>query len=152
MMTTTTATARTEPCPRRPGEQGFTLVELLVVLAILGLLAAIAAPQVIKHLGSAKAETAKIQIEKLGGVLDLYRLDVGSYPVETEGLAALVERPASSKVWNGPYLKSRESLTDPWGRPYQYKAPGQHGDYDLWTLGADGKVGGEGENGDHSSW
>jgi len=133
-------------------QAGFTLVELLVVLAILGLLAAIAAPQVMRTLGGAKQETAHIQIEKLGSVLDLYRLDVGHYPTSSEGLAALVDRPGSLAVWNGPYLKNRQSLVDPWGHPYQYKFPGDHGEYDLWSLGADGKPGGDGEGKDVASW
>jgi general secretion pathway protein G len=135
---------------RRPS--GYTLVELLVVLAILGLLVALAAPRVIKYLGSAKTDTARIQIEKLGGVLDLYRLEIGRYPTEEEGLESLVERPPQLDAWNGPYLKSRESLTDPWGRPYGYRAPGEHGEYDLYTLGADGKEGGDGEDQDITSW
>ena len=137
---------------RRRREHGYTLVELLVVLAILGLLVAIAAPRLIKYLSTAKVDTAKIQVEKLGGVLDLYHLEVGSYPTDQEGLAALVQRPAQAAVWNGPYLKNRESLTDPWGRPYLYRFPGQHGDYDLYSLGADGKEGGEGENRDITNW
>jgi general secretion pathway protein G len=144
-----TMTARRD---RRHRQEGYTLVELLVVLAILGLLVAIAAPRLIKYLGSAKADTAKIQVEKLGGVLDLYHLEVGRYPTDQEGLAALVDRPPQAAVWNGPYLKNRESLTDPWGRPYLYRSPGQHGDYDLYSLGADGKEGGEGENRDVTSW
>lgn len=131
---------------------GYTLVELLVVLAILGLLVALAAPRVIKYLGSAKSDTAKIQIEKLAGVLDLYRLELGRYPTDEEGLAALVEKPAQADGWNGPYLKNRDSLTDPWGKPYVYKSPGEHGEYDLYTLGADGKEGGEGEDKDVANW
>jgi general secretion pathway protein G len=131
---------------------GYTLVELLVVLAILGLLVALAAPRVIKYLGSAKSDTAKIQIEKLAGVLDLYRLELGRYPTEEEGLVALVEKPAQADGWNGPYLKNRDSLTDPWGKPYVYKSPGEHGEYDLYTLGADGKEGGEGEDKDIANW
>jgi general secretion pathway protein G len=135
---------------RRPN--GFTLVELLVVLAILGLLVALAAPRVIKYLSSAKTDTARIQIEKLGGVLDLYRLERGRYPSEQEGLVSLVERPPQLDAWNGPYLKNRDALTDPWGRPYGYRSPGEHGEYDLYTLGADGKEGGDGEDQDITSW
>jgi general secretion pathway protein G len=137
---------------RRHRQEGYTLVELLVVLAILGLLVAIAAPRLIKYLGSAKADTAKIQVEKLGGVLDLYHLEVGRYPTDQEGLKVLVERPPQATVWNGPYLKNRDSLIDPWGRPYLYRAPGQHGDYDLYSLGADGKDGGDGDDRDITSW
>lgn len=135
---------------RRPN--GYTLVELLVVLAILGLLVALAAPRVIKYLGAAKSDTAHIQIEKLGGVLDLYRLEVGRYPTEQEGLESLVERPPQVDAWNGPYLKNRDALTDPWGKPYGYRSPGEHGDYDLYSLGADGKEGGEGEDKDVTNW
>ena len=137
---------------RRGKPNGYTLVELLVVLAILGLLVALAAPRVIKYLGGAKTDTARIQIEKLGGVLDLYRLEIGRYPTEQEGLVSLVERPPQVDAWNGPYLKNRESLTDPWGRPYGYQSPGEHGEYDLYTLGADGKEGGDGEDQDVTSW
>ena len=131
---------------------GYTLVELLVVLAILGLLVALAAPRVIKYLGTAKTDTARIQIEKLGGVLDLYRLEIGRYPTEQEGLESLVDRPPELDAWNGPYLKNRDSLTDPWGTPYAYRSPGEHGEYDLYTLGADGKEGGEGEDQDITNW
>ena len=133
-------------------EKGFTLVELLVVLAILGLLVALAAPRVMKYLGSARSDTARIQIEKLSGILDLYRLEIGRYPTEQEGLQALVEKPAESANWNGPYLKNRESLVDPWGVPYGYQSPGKHGEYDLYTLGADGKEGGEGADKDVTNW
>ena len=133
-------------------QEGYTLVELLVVLAILGLLVAIAAPRLISYLGAAKADTAKIQVEKLGGVLDLYHLEIGHYPTDQEGLRALVERPPQLEAWNGPYLKNRDSLIDPWGRPYLYRSPGQHGDYDLYSLGADGKDGGDGDDRDITSW
>lgn len=143
---------RTSSIDRLHGEQGFSLVELLVVLAIMGLLVAIAAPQVMKYLGSAKAETASIQIDRLGGVLDLYRLEVGRYPTTEEGLFALVERPADVTRWNGPYLKNRDALMDPWDRPYLYRAPGEHGEYDLLSLGADGQSGGDGESRDATSW
>ena len=131
---------------------GYTLVELLVVLAILGLLVALAAPRVIRYLGTANTDTAHIQIEKLGGVLDLYRLEIGHYPTDQEGLVALVDRPPQAETWNGPYLKNRESLIDPWGTPYVYRSPGEHGEYDLYTLGADGKEGGDGEDRDITNW
>ena len=131
---------------------GFTLVELLVVLVILGLLVALAAPRVMKYLGSARSDTARIQIEKLSGILDLYRLEVGRYPTDQEGLQALMDKPAQADAWNGPYLKNRESLTDPWGVPYAYRSPGQHGEFDLYTLGADGKEGGEGADKDVTNW
>ena len=144
--------ARNKRIRRRIGSRGFTLVELLVVLAILGLIAAIAVPQTIGYLGRAKSNTAGIQIENLGAVLDLYRLDVGRYPSDSEGLGALVNAPADIGNWVGPYLKKESSLLDPWSRPHQYRFPGQNGEYDLFTLGADGQEGGECENQDVLSW
>ena len=137
---------------RRRGGAGFTLIELLVVLAILSLLAFVAVPQVLKYLGRAKTDAAQIQIQSLGGTLDLYRLDVGGYPSEDYGLDALIERPADAERWSGPYLRKREMLIDPWGRPYLYRQPGEHGEFDLYTLGADNAEGGEGENRDVTSW
>ncbi len=132
---------------------GFTLLEILVVLVILGLLAAVVAgPQVFRQLGAAKSEAAKLQLERVGGSLDLFRLDVGRYPAQQEGLRALVEPPTGVGRWNGPYLKKQESLIDPWGRPFGYRYPGQHGEYDLWSLGADGTEGGDGENRDVVNW
>lgn len=134
------------------GESGFTLLELLVVLAILGMLAAIAAPRVLGYLGSARSDSAKIQMNSIATALDLYRLEVGRYPSQADGLKALVENTSASGVWNGPYLKRKEAVIDPWGRPYQYRLPGQHGEYDLFSLGADGTPGGEGEDRDLGNW
>jgi general secretion pathway protein G len=137
----------------RHDEDGFTLVELLVVLAIIGLLASLVAPQVIKHLSSAKATTAKVQVQRLAGILDIYHLEVGRYPTEQEGLAALIEKPLEAERWSGPYIRNPEALVDPWGHPYVYRVPGQQGDYDLYTLGADGQEGGDGDDQDiAASW
>lgn len=145
--------SRRRPAARPDGERGFTLLEVLVVLVILGLIAAvIAGPQVFKILGTAKSETAKMQIERIGGALDLYRLEVGRYPNEQENLVALVEPPAGVARWNGPYLKKKESIVDPWGHVYVYRVPGEHGEYDLYTLGSDNTEGGEGESADVTSW
>lgn len=137
---------------KRTGESGFTLLELLVVLIILALLATIAAPQVLNYLGGARTDTARIQITSLGTALDLYRLDVGQYPSTDQGLQALLDRPQSAERWKGPYIKKKDALTDPWNVPYVYRSPGQHGPYDLYTLGADKTEGGEDENEDVVSW
>ena len=131
---------------------GFTLIELLVVLAIIGLLAGLVGPQVIKHLGESKTKTAKLQIEELSSALDMYRLDVGRYPSFEEGLVALVEQPASAAYWNGPYLRKKKMPADPWNNPYHYVVPGQHGKFDIFTYGADNTEGGDGENQDVNSW
>ncbi len=133
--------------PSRP--HGFTLLELLVVLAILGLIATFAAPQVLKWLSGAKSDSARIQIEALSTGIDLYRLEVGSYPPDLE---ALVSQPPGADRWDGPYLKKRTVPKDPWGRDYIYRYPGENGPYDLYTLGADGQEGGSGEDADVVSW
>ena len=137
---------------RARDQEGFTLVELLVVLVILGLIVGFAAPQVMNYLGGAKTDTAQVQVERLSAILDLYRLDVGSYPDESAGLNALLEAPAGVENWNGPYLKKADAIIDPWGRPYVYRSPGEHGEYDLYSLGDDGQEGGEGEDQDVTSW
>jgi general secretion pathway protein G len=134
------------------GESGFTLIELLVVLAILGMIVAFVTPQVLKYLGRAKTDAAHIQIENMAGALDLFRLDNGRYPSSAEGLQALIEAPVGLNSWNGPYLKQKAIPLDPWNRPYNYKSPGDHGEYDLYTLGADGVPGGTGENQDVTNW
>jgi len=141
------------PGPRpSPFQTGFTLVELLVVLAILGLLVGLVGPQVMKTLGSSKTKTARIQIAELSGALDIYRLEIGRYPTTAEGLEALVEKTGDTKNWNGPYLKKSKVPKDPWGNDYNYRSPGEHGSNDIWTLGADNRDGGEGEDQDVLGW
>jgi general secretion pathway protein G len=133
-------------------QRGFSLIELLVVIIILGLIAGLVGPRLFGRVGQSKVATARAQIELFGAALDQYRLDIGAYPPAGVGLQALVQNP-SLAAWNGPYLKKPVVPSDPWGRPYQYKCcPGDHGDYDIWTTGADGASGGEGENGDVNSW
>jgi len=132
-------------------ERGFTLVELLVVLAILGLLAGLVGPRVLGQLGGAKSKSAVVQIRDLEQAAELFKLDVGRFPPTQEGLAALVSAPPAAAGWNGSYL--RKGLPDdPWGNPYHYEAPGRNGDIDIYTLGADNAPGGDGENADIGSW
>lgn len=116
-------------------DAGFTLIELLVVIVILGMLAAVAGPQAIKLLGSAKLDTAKVQIREMGTILDVYRLETGTYPSTSQGLQALLERPAGLRRWNGPYVKHRDQVLDPWGNTFQYRYPGQHSEVDIWSTG-----------------
>lgn len=132
--------------------RGFTLMELLVVMLILVAIGAFAVPLYLNHLSNARVKAASIQIDRLGGILDLYKLDVGLYPPEGDGLQALLAPPVGVDRWNGPYLKKKASLTDPWGADYIYRFPGEHGAYDLFSLGADGVEGGEGENADATNW
>ncbi len=133
--------------------RGFTLIELLVVLLILGMIAGIAGPQIMNYLGDSKAKAAKLQIGEFEGTLDLYKLDVGRYPDGQEGLQALVQAPSTAgDRWRGPYLKKKAVPKDPWGNDYVYTAPGKHGNFDIVSLGADGKEGGDGENKDVTSW
>ena len=140
-----------KPCRFR-SPSGFTLLELLVVLVILGLLAGVIGPQVMKHVGTSKSKTATVQIEELGTAVEMYRLEVGSYPTTAQGLAVLVQRPAGVEQWNGPYLRKPVVPRDPWGRDYRYRHPGEHGTFDIYTLGADNADGGEGESADVASW
>jgi general secretion pathway protein G len=132
--------------------RGFTLLELLVVVVIIGLLAGFVAPRYFDQVGKSNTKVAKAQIDSLEKALDQYRLDTGRYPSTELGLNALVAKPSNESKWDGPYLK-KALPNDPWGRAYLYKSPGEHGgDYDLWSLGADGQVGGTGENADVASW
>jgi general secretion pathway protein G len=119
-------------------EAGYTLMELLVVLAILGFLAAIATPMVLHYLDTAKVSTAKTEISNISAGLDLFKYDVGRYPTTQEGLRALLVAPAGVENWNGPYLKKTSDLVDPWRKPYNYRSPGKHGDYDLYSYGKNG--------------
>lgn len=133
-------------------KSGFTLIELMVVMIILGLLAALVAPRVFNKLGKANTNAAYAQIELFGTALDSFRLDVGRYPTTSEGLDALIKSVSGVEEWNGPYLKKSEIPLDPWHNPYRYESPGNHGDYDLYSYGKDNSEGGEGENIDIVSW
>jgi general secretion pathway protein G len=117
------------------GEEGFTLVEMLVVITIIGIVMALVGPRVLGYLGESKVKAAKIQIESLSAALDLYFLDNGTYPSSDEGLGALVRRPSSARSWNGPYLRTGSVPDDPWGHPYAYKAPGETGPYEIDSFG-----------------
>ncbi len=131
---------------------GFTLVEMLVVLVIIGLIMGLVGPRVLNYLTDAREKTARLQIESFSNALDLFYIDAGRYPTSAEGLAALSQRPPGIDAWNGPYVKGGSVPADPWGNPYVYRSPGQHGNYDIVSLGADGRDGGEGSNADVTSW
>lgn len=131
--------------------RGFTLLELLVVMVIIGLLAGYVGPKLFGQIGKSEVKVARAQLDALGKALDQYRIDVGRYPSSQDGLAALVQRPAGESRWQGPYL-SKAVPQDPWGHDYTYKAPGEHGDFDLTSLGRDGRPGGSGEDADIVSW
>jgi general secretion pathway protein G len=135
---------------------GFTLIEILVVITVIGLLAGLVGPRILGRVSEAKSATARTQLELIGVALDNYRLDNGGYPTTEQGLAALQEKPVRDPAplnWRGPYLK-KSLPADPWGRAYGYTSPGEHNasGYDLWTLGRDGQVGGEEDNADVTSW
>jgi general secretion pathway protein G len=128
----------------RQSEQGFTLVEMLVVITIIGLIMGLIGPRVLNYLSESKIKAAKIQIQSFGSALDLFNLDAGRYPSTAEGLAALVRRTPGVAAWNGPYLKGGNVPNDPWNNPYVYRAPAEHGPYDITSYGADGQEGGSG--------
>jgi general secretion pathway protein G len=136
------------PGSPRETEQGFTLVELLVVLAIIGLIAALATPQVLRYLGSARVDTTKAQIHNFESALELYYIDTGRYPTTEEGLGALQAKPASESRWNGPYIKQSGAFVDAWGTAYEYKSPGETKPFQIISLGRDRKQGGEGQDAD----
>lgn len=130
---------------------GFTLLELLVVMVIIGLLSGYVGPRYFAQIGKSEIKTARAQADALGKALDQFRLDTGHYPSMEDGLAALVARPANEPNWDGPYL-SKDVPLDPWGNPYQFRNPGEHGEYDLLSYGKDGKPGGEGAAADIVNW
>ena len=128
-------------------QQGFTLLELLVVIVIIGLLAGYVAPKYFSQVGKSEIQVARAQIESLEKALDQYRLDTRHYPTAEQGLEALVSKPSNEANWSGPYLK-KAVPNDPWGHPYVYRVPGSKGEFDLYSLGRDGKPGGSGEDAD----
>ena len=147
---------RQRPLPSRrrvrAGEAGFTLVEILVVITIIGLIMALVGPRVLNYLAESKVKAARIQVESFASSLDLFYLDAGRYPSTSEGLAALAARPGGIDSWNGPYLRTGAVPNDPWGHPYIYKSPGEHGPYDIVSYGSDGQQGGTGTAADIESW
>jgi general secretion pathway protein G len=139
------------PSARTRFARGFTLLELLVVMVIIGLLAGYVGPRLFAQIGKSEVKVARAQIEALGKALDQYRIDAGRYPSTDQGLASLNEKPADEAKWQGPYL-AKTLPKDPWGRDYQYRSPGEHADYDLFSFGKDGRPGGDGDDGDVVSW
>lgn len=137
---------------KRKESNGFTLIELLIVMVIIGLLAAFVVPKFIGRIGESKQVTTKVQIELLSTALEIYKLDTGKYPAQGEGLKALINKSGEVNNWKGPYLRKNIIPKDPWGAEYVYKHPGEHGDYDILSYGADGNEGGTDEDADVVSW
>jgi general secretion pathway protein G len=138
-------------CLSNRSMRGFTLLELLVVMVIIGLLAGYVGPKYFSQIGKSEIKATRAQIDGLGKAIDQFRLDVGRYPTTEEGLKSLLVRPSNLTKWDGPYLSKNVPL-DPWGNPYLYKSPGEHGEYDLLSYGKDGQPGGEGEAADIVNW
>lgn len=133
-------------------EDGFTLVEILVVITIIGLIMGLVGPRVLNYLSESKVKAATIQIQSFASSLDLFYLDSGRYPTTAEGLTALIQHPTGASGWNGPYLKNGSVPNDPWGHPYVYRSPGQHGAYDIVSNGSSGQEGGTGSAAAITSW
>jgi general secretion pathway protein G len=144
--------ANAQAAGARRREAGFTLVEILVVITIIGLIMGLVGPRVLNYLSESKVKAATIQIESLSGALDLYYLDLGRYPTTAQGLTALVQRPGGASAWNGPYLKNNNVPNDPWGHPYLYRSPSDHGPYEIVSLGSNGQEGGTGTAANIKSW
>ena len=141
--------------PSRPiatDQKGFTLIEMLVVLVIIGLLGLLLAPDLVRRLGTAKSDAAQAEINSLVSAVDMFAVDMGRYPTKEEGLQALIDAPNGEPGWRGPYLRKKQALIDPWGHPFHYRVPGEHGSYDLYSLGSDNAEGGEGDARDVTSW
>jgi general secretion pathway protein G len=136
----------------RAAQAGFTLIEMLVVLVIIGLVMGLVGPRVLNYLSDSRTKATRLQIASFANSLDLFAMDAGRYPSTQEGLGALVRRPPGAKVWNGPYIKDNLIPVDPWQNAYVYTAPGAHGSYDLRSYGSDGQEGGEGAAADINNW
>ncbi|MCI0598011.1 MAG: type II secretion system major pseudopilin GspG [Beijerinckiaceae bacterium] len=147
-----TPDARCAAAAGRGLEDGFTLVEILVVITIIGLIMGLVGPRVLNYLSESKAKAAAIQIQSFSSALDLFYLDLGRYPATSEGLAALVQRPSGASSWNGPYLKNATVPNDPWTHPYKYRSPSERAPFEITSLGSDGQEGGTGTAADIKSW